>query len=302
MLSAGIASVLSLLLAGTSSAGFPRTFTPLPPGDQLRFHVYFATQITKHSITGISCPTTTWCMAVDDAGNVMHYSSGAWSKPLLVDPGSKAVGDVGDGSWYGVSCPSVGWCMAVSYDDGYSIYSNGSWSRPKVSGGSGAGTGVSCTSKSFCAVAELHEGASFYIAGRWTNTENDLSGLQSSTPISCAGAKVAPVFCMEVDNDGEYSDTTDDVNWSHVHRIDRQAGTDTASVSCLAADFCVAGFEQDNRPAGWNGTSWTAASAWDASDHAGTPAVSCTGEQNCAVSEGEAAARCTAASAGRTAR
>jgi len=286
-----LCAAASLLCAAPSTAGFPPPFTQLPPGDHLRFHVYRATQISKHQITGISCPKTAWCMAVDEAGDIIHYSDGTWSPPRQVDRGSKANGDAGDGSWYGVSCPSTSWCMAVSYEDGYSIYKNGSWSTPTITGGDGAGTGVSCTSSKFCAVAELHEGASFYDSGHWTNTENDLSGLQGSTPISCAGGTTYPVFCMEVDNDGDYSTTTDDVHWSHPHLIDHQAGVDSAAVSCLGKSFCVAGFQRDNRAAGWNGTSWTAASTWATSNHDGTPAVSCTSQQNCAVIDGDGSAQ-----------
>jgi len=155
---AALCAVATLVWAAPSSAGYPPPFAPLPPGSPLHFQVYVSRQITNQRITGISCPTTAWCMAVDDGGFITHDLDGSWSHPRLVDRGSSANNDAGSGYWSGVSCPMSGWCMAVG-TDGYSIYSNGSWSAPAFSNGLGAGSGVSCTSPSFCAVAQEHGGA-----------------------------------------------------------------------------------------------------------------------------------------------
>lgn len=54
-----------------------------------------------HSISSISCPTTTFCAAGDDAGDVLTWNGTAWSAPFDLD-GSHTV--------EGISCPSAGFC------------------------------------------------------------------------------------------------------------------------------------------------------------------------------------------------
>jgi hypothetical protein len=53
--------------------------------------------------TGISCPSTTYCAAVDGAGAVLQWSGSAWSHDV-VDPGRHLTA---------VSCPSTALCVAV---------------------------------------------------------------------------------------------------------------------------------------------------------------------------------------------
>ncbi len=115
-------------VALSDAAGYPPPFVPLPPGSQLRFHVYAARQITNQSRAS-RARRPLMRMAVDDGGFITHDLDGSWSPPAAGRPGGSGNNDVGSGFWSGVSCPIVGWCMAVSVD-GFSIYSNGGWSRP----------------------------------------------------------------------------------------------------------------------------------------------------------------------------
>ncbi len=68
------------------------------------------------AITGVSCPTTTLCVAVDAAGNVLHSTdpiggAGKWSKPVQIDKATlSGGGDVGLAS---ISCPTIALCVAV---------------------------------------------------------------------------------------------------------------------------------------------------------------------------------------------
>ena len=68
------------------------------------------------SLTGISCPTTGFCVAVDNHGDVIfskNPSGGAkdWSKPVQVDTTAAAGG--GPAGFAGISCPSAKLCVAV---------------------------------------------------------------------------------------------------------------------------------------------------------------------------------------------
>jgi hypothetical protein len=68
------------------------------------------------SLTGISCPTARFCLAVDNHGDVIFSkdpSGGAkkWSKPVQVDTTAAPGG--GPAGFAGVSCPSAKLCVAV---------------------------------------------------------------------------------------------------------------------------------------------------------------------------------------------
>jgi hypothetical protein len=56
------------------------------------------------ALRSVSCPTAPFCIAVDAAGNAMTYNTGVWGTPLGVDPGH---------SLSSVSCPTVSFCAAV---------------------------------------------------------------------------------------------------------------------------------------------------------------------------------------------
>ena len=55
-------------------------------------------------LTGVSCPTPTFCRAVDSIGRVFGFNGTTWSKGTLIDNGH---------ALSSVSCPSVSYCVAV---------------------------------------------------------------------------------------------------------------------------------------------------------------------------------------------
>jgi hypothetical protein len=61
----------------------------------------------------VSCPTSSFCVAVGDGGNVVAWNNGTWGSP---DPINYP------GSFYTVSCSSASFCMAFggSTVSGYS--------------------------------------------------------------------------------------------------------------------------------------------------------------------------------------
>jgi hypothetical protein len=207
-------------------------------------------KISPTNLTGVSCPTTTWCQAVDSYGNVIGYANGVWSLPHFVDPAS--------GGFNGVSCPTTTFCMAVSYLGGYSIYQNGTWS-PMAFPPPGIGAGlwaVSCSSASFCGLEVDNFGdLAFYIDGAWQEpTTNNGIGLgQNSTPISCVGT-----FCMYVTNHGLSQTSTDGTDLSTAVPIAGQSANLTSSVSCTSSTFCEAANTGALSAAYWNGSTWTA--------------------------------------------
>jgi hypothetical protein len=68
------------------------------------------------SLTGISCPTTTLCVAVDSIGNVTFSTrptagASAWARPTRIDTTAAPGG--GYAGLTGVSCPTATLCVAV---------------------------------------------------------------------------------------------------------------------------------------------------------------------------------------------
>jgi hypothetical protein len=113
-----------------------------------------------HTLRGVSCPTASLCVAVDDAGNALTSTNpgggaAAWGT-APIDPGH---------ALNAITCPSAGLCVAV--DSAGNVLSStdpgaptAAWSLAHVDAASGIGgapvqlTGVSCPSETFCALAD----------------------------------------------------------------------------------------------------------------------------------------------------
>jgi hypothetical protein len=239
-------------------------------------------------ITGVSCPTTTWCQAVDGHGNVITYSNGTWSAPQVVDPGSIADVDLGAGEFDGISCPTTTWCMAVSYLDGYTIYSGGSWG-PMLQTPLGIGHGlhaVSCSSSTFCGAEVDNSGdLAFFLGGTsWSepSTNNGIGIGQGSTPISCVGT-----FCMYVNNYGGSQTSNNATGLSPAINIPGQTNSLSSSVSCTASTFCVATNTGSYSAAEWNGSNWSQSPTFasSANINLGVNAISCVAMSCAAVDD-----------------
>ena len=100
------------------------------------------------SFTGVSCPTTTFCTAVDELGQALQWNGQAWSAPAAVDPLGAPL--------TGVSCPTTTFCVAVDKHGGINQWHSGTWTRSDAGSGV-AFTGVSCPTATFC-VAVDHSG------------------------------------------------------------------------------------------------------------------------------------------------
>ena len=83
-----------------------------------------------------SCPTASFCVAVDSNGDVLTYSRAGWSPPLGIDTAA--------GGLVSVSCPTASFCSAVDLH-GYVVIFNGmQWLSPLNVDPSGGGAPLSC--------------------------------------------------------------------------------------------------------------------------------------------------------------
>jgi hypothetical protein len=184
--------------------------------------------------TSVSCPTSRFCIAVDNAGEALTFN-GTWSAPIDVDNG----GDLAS-----VSCTSPTFCLAVSADTPATAYRfNGErWSSvaaPSPSTPQGGSepdvlSSVSCANPTYC-VALDDFGEAFSWSGRAWSTPILFDDVQDGTDaVSC------PVrnFCMIVDGNGVAMTFTDGSVGPRRQLVSGAGGLN--SVSCATAAQCVA--------------------------------------------------------------
>jgi hypothetical protein len=58
-------------------------------------------------LTGVSCPTATFCRAVDSIGRVFGFNGVTWSTGTQIDAGH---------AFTSISCPTMAYCVAVDRD------------------------------------------------------------------------------------------------------------------------------------------------------------------------------------------
>ena len=184
-------------------------------------------------VTGISCPSSSFCMAVDNGGNYSTYStSGGWTTPAQLLASSRLSG---------VSCASATFCAALGSGNGtLYTWTGGTWTASSVTLGPQfqyQGT-VSCApgSADFC-VAVSGANAAVYSGGSWSTTPIDTTN-GDLTGVSCPTTS----SCVAVDANGEALTYSGSQGWSGLTPIDSNAssfGGLPEYVSCLAAGTCV---------------------------------------------------------------
>lgn len=228
-------------------------------------------------LVAVSCPSSSFCAAVDKAGNVVTYHGSSWSAASPVDPGGKGLESV--------SCPSSSFCAAADNAGNVLTYHGSVWSKP-LPVGSDPTLGlspVSCASPSDC-VAVTHAGEFVtYNGATWTTKRYDLG----STPqaISCP----SPSFCAEV-----LSGLPDSVvaiyngtSSSQPTMVDPSGFL--KSISCPSPSFCVAvgspnTVSPDAHAFTYNGTAWGGPTLLNLHVAVGTlDTVSCASPSFCAA-------------------
>jgi len=91
-------------------------------------------------VTSLSCPSASFCVAVDGVGDAVMFNGGTWGKPSRVD--KVAINSV--------SCPSAGFCAAVDSSGNALTFNGRTWTKPRSINGGEALSGVSCASATFC--------------------------------------------------------------------------------------------------------------------------------------------------------
>lgn len=198
--------------------------------------------------TGISCPTSSFCAAVDSYGNIITSTTPTagvanWHEAEVgMDPN-------GGNGFTGISCPGEKLCIAVDAN-GY-IWTSAEptagaakWSSASVanSGVSIGFQGVACASESLCVAANGENVAASTDpgggAGAWTVTKID--GGHFLTGIACT-----PGLCVAIDNAGNILSSTEPSGGASKWRttiVDESHPLD--AISCPSSSLCVATNEE----------------------------------------------------------
>ena len=166
--------------------------------------VWSAATLNTSGLRGVSCPTTTLCVAVDDAGNVLtsiNPTAGpsAW-RIAHIEKTPDALPNA-------ISCPSASLCVAVD-NAGNAITSTNptggpaAWTSSRVS--QGANLAVSCASTALCvawgsgdAIASTNPTGG---AGAWHSVK-----LSTGIGVSCPSISL----CVAVDGAGSVATSSD---------------------------------------------------------------------------------------------
>jgi hypothetical protein len=175
--------------AGSGSS--PQSTKPSP--ETIQSGAWSDTQpnISANGLTSVSCPSSSFCMAVDSGGNVFTESDAAWSAGSQLDGGSGLTS---------VSCASMSFCAAITSGDTANIYSDGSWSSSTLTGADGNSanlTAVSCPRADYC-IATGDLDAYTYSGQNWSRGQL-IQSANDFTSVSCP----TPSFCMAVDSGGD---------------------------------------------------------------------------------------------------
>ena len=222
----------------------------------------------SNDLISVSCPTTTFCMAITDLGQASSWNGSTWSVPQIANP-------LGTGL-YSVSCPTSTFCMAV-VNNSYAFTWNGStWTLSQITNTGGTDLySVSCPTSTFCAAVGDKGYASTWNGSTWsTPVQLDLnSGLSS---VSCPTS----TFCVAVSQDGHAFPYTQS-GWSVWPNI---ASTALSTISCLSATFCMAVNNAGNAFT-WNGSTWTPSQI--PGGNSGLFSVSCPTTSFCMATDGD---------------
>jgi hypothetical protein len=230
----------------------------------------------------LSCPTSSFCLAVDWSGAYLTYNGKTWSSPQNIN---SVAGEVDS-----VSCTSPTFCLAVTATDADDLggdvflYNGHTW---KWVGQDGAEmSSVSCTGPDFCEILSYASdgsvGTGFWNGTTVLNTANldtypGFGPAPGQGQLSC----VSPTFCAAVDDLGN-AFTYNGTSWSKATALDPGWTQTMTGISCPTTTFCVA-IDAAGQEYTYNGSTWTAGTTIDT---AGQPqAISCTISHFCLMAD-----------------
>ena len=186
----------------------------------------------------VSCAAVNFCMAVDRVGNALRWNGSAWSAPQLIGEGADVI-----------DCPSTTFCVAVSMSGYVATFRSGSWTHDRLYDeiGFDAPVALSCASATFC-VLTWGGRVVVFNGSSWVEKTSHLPDARQN--VSCP----TNTFCVAVGPNGFAAHSTDGATWTGYGQI--ASGADLHSVSCVSAQFCMAGVG-NGKVTTFNSTTWS---------------------------------------------
>jgi hypothetical protein len=195
-------------------------------------------------ISGVACPASNLCVAVDQEGYVIVSTSPSrskWRHPLYVDHDGGGIN--------AISCPSIHLCVAVD-NNGRVITSTrptggaGAWARPVridttqgSDGGQAALTAIDCPNVNLCVAVDSAYGADVVTSSDPTGGSTAWATTRLSGTLDAVACPYHSSFCMVAGSHEEWSDlpTGGSSAW---HRAGSHGGL-IAGLSCPSLHECV---------------------------------------------------------------
>ena len=185
----------------------------------------------SQSLTGVACPLTTQCTAVDAVGQVVTFNPTApgTPKPTTIDVGQ---------SLNGVACPSATQCTAVDGTGRQLTFNPTNPGTPTpviISSGSNL-RAVACPSANLCvAVDSVGKEVTFNPTSTAASTVTTIDSGQSLNAVACTSVSQ----CVAVDARG-YAVTFDPATPGNAVALPVDSGNRLSGVACPSADQCTA--------------------------------------------------------------
>ncbi len=202
-------------------------------GSALTYGTFFGYELA------LSCPTTTYCAAIDQYGLGMDSSAPAqdWGDWNF---------DLNEGDITSLSCISASWCLGSDFPGNQLAWDGSGWDGPSYVDDTVLGP-VTCVSSSFCATIDAPgEFATWTPGAGWTAGAAPPSGWGV---VTCATS----TFCATY-GDGDvyfWKGST----WTPAYSVD--PAKNLVALDCPAASFCMA-VSSTGKAYRWNGTAWAA--------------------------------------------
>lgn len=229
-------------------------------------------------LTGVSCPTSGFCAAVDAQGHALQYTGQGWSAPRAIAGAALTA----------VSCANPAFCVAVDREGDALIYDGRAWTAPQRIDKTTFPelTSVSCSSPSFCAAVDGDGNGFSYNGKRWSPPQQvdpqgwSLSLVSRDVPqVSCP----TDGFCVGVDQQNNAFFYVAN-SWQTASPVSATGGAPNMkfdnSISCSSASFCMA-TQNLGQLVAYDGTQWSLPVAADPSNY--VVSVSCASSSFCAA-------------------
>jgi hypothetical protein len=210
--------------------------------------------------TSLSCPTSTFCLALPSTAQSATFNGSTWAPPQTV-AGAQGVeaatcatptfcvaidgegnGFVNEGSGWGgsagawgsanaVSCATPTFCVAA--EGGPAMWDGSSWSQPQGLDPKGTLDGVSCPSPAFCLMVDTAGDALAWNGQAWTPPVAVSGAGAGLSAVSCP----TPGACLAVGPSGHAFHLLNG-RWSSGGVVD--PGGHLTAVSCATPTWCTA--------------------------------------------------------------